>query len=303
MSGKGREVRDNVVPINRVLLHTERPYVGPASAMPFVKWAGGKRTLIPAIAKHFPDEVTTYWEPFVGGGAVFFTFAKRIERAMLGDTNEDLAITYRMVKDNVEALVERLGEHERAHRRRDGKQYKDGKTYYYRVRDEEPKEPIDVAARFIYLNKTCFNGLYRVNKQGQFNVPEGTYANPDICNAERLRKASAALQRAHIVLGDFGKTQPGAGDFIYCDPPYDGCFTGYQAAGFDGDAQKRLRDCANGWRQAGATVVLSNADTPEMRKLYADYRIEEAQAPRNINAKVGGRGKTGELIIIGDADG
>ena len=293
----------SVVPFNRVLKHTPRPYAGPAAAMPFVKWAGGKRSLIPAIAKHFPDEVGTYWEPFVGGGAVFFSFAERVERAILGDTNEDLAITYQMVKNDVEALVERLGEHERAHRRREGKRYKDGKTYYYRVRDEEPTEALDVAARLIYLNKTCFNGLYRVNRSGKFNTPEGKYKNPDICNAERLRKASNALQRAQIVLGDFQKTQPGAGDFIYCDPPYDGCFTGYQAAGFDDAAQRRLRNAASQWREAGATVVLSNADTPQMRKLYADWRIKQVQAPRNINANAEGRAKTAELIIIGDADG
>lgn len=242
----------SVVQFNRVLKHTPRPYVGPAAAMPFVKWAGGKRSLIPAIAKHFPDEVGTYWEPFVGGGAAFFTFAKRIERVILGDTNEDLAITYQVVKTDVDALVERLSEHERAHRRREGKRYKDGKTYYYRVRDEEPLEPLDVAARFIYLNKTCFNGLYRVNKSGKFNTPEGKYKNPDICNAERLRRASNALQRAQIVLGDFQKTQPGPGDFIYCDPPYDGCFTGYQAAGFDDAAQHQ--------RQRGRTRQDCRAD-------------------------------------------
>lgn len=293
----------NVVPFKRVLQHTPRPYIGPAAAMPFVKWAGGKRTLIPAIAQHFPNEVQNYWEPFVGGGAVFFTFAGRIERAMLGDTNEDLAITYQVVKDDVEALVERLSEHERAHRRRSGRKYKDGKTYYYRVRDEEPAEALDVAARFIYLNKTCFNGLYRVNKAGKFNTPEGKYKNPDICNADRLRRASKALAKAHIVLGDFSKTQPGPGDFVYCDPPYDGCFTGYQAAGFNADEQRRLRDAASQWRQDGATVVLSNADTPEMRRLYADWRIEVATAPRNINSNADGRGKAAELIIVGCADG
>ena len=271
--------------------------------MPFVKWAGGKRNLIPAIAKHFPDEVETYWEPFVGGGAVFFAFAKRIERAMLSDTNEELAIAYQVVKDDVEALVERLGEHERAHRRSNGKRFADGRTYYYRVRDEEPAEALDMAARFVYLNKTCFNGLYRVNKQGRFNVPEGRYGNPDICNADRLRQASRALQRARIVLGDFDKAQPGPGDFMYCDPPYDGCFTSYQAAGFDGDAQRRLRDAANRWRREGATVVLSNADTPEMRKLYADYRIEAVKAPRNINSNAEGRVKASELIIVGKPDG
>ena len=289
----------NVVPFKRVLQHTPRPYIGPAAAMPFVKWPGGKRTLIPAIAQHFPDEVETYWEPFVGGGAVFFTFAKRIERAVLCDTNEDLMITYAVVKDDVEALVERLSEHERAHRRRDGRKYKDGKSYYYRVRDDEPSDPVEVAARFIYLNKTCFNGLYRVNKAGRFNVPEGKYAKPDICNADRLRRASSALARAHIVLGDFTRTvQPADGDFIYCDPPYDGTFTGYQAAGFAQDAQRRLRDAADGWAQAGATVLLSNADTPAMRSLYASgFAIEGVSAPRNINSDAAGRGKAAELLI------
>ncbi len=289
----------NVVPLRKVVQHTEAPYIGPAAAMPFIKWAGGKRSLIPEIAKHFPAEVGNYFEPFLGGGAVFFTFAERIHRAVLSDTNEDLAITYQMVKTDLDALIERLGEHEKAHRRRDGKKYADGKTYYYRVRDETPSDPVDVAARFIYLNKTCFNGLYRENRSGHFNVPEGKYKNPDICNADRLRRASKALSRAQIALGDFAQTQPGFGDLVYCDPPYDGCFVGYQAKGFDGDAQTRLRDVANSWRKAGSTVLLSNADTPTIRKLYADYELHEVSAPRNINAKVEGRGKAGELIIVG----
>ena len=285
-----------------VLAHTVKPYLGPAAAMPFVKWPGGKRTLIPAIARHFPDHVETYWEPFVGGGAVFFTFAKRIERAILCDTNEDLVITYQVVKNDVDALIDRLGDHERAHRRRTGKKYKDGKSYYYRVRDDEPRDAVEVAARFIYLNKTCFNGLYRVNKSGRFNVPEGKYAKPDICNADRLRKASKALARARILLGDFGRTvQPSMGDFIYCDPPYDGCFTGYQAAGFAIEAQKRLREAADVWAREGATVLLSNADTAAMRSLYANgYDIEEVRAPRNINANAAGRGNAAELLIKSD---
>ena len=289
----------NVVQFNRVLKRTEAPYIDPAAAVPFVKWPGGKRTLIPAIARHFPDEVETYWEPFVGGGAVFFTFAKRIERAMLCDANEDLVITYQVVKADVDALIERLGQHERAHRRHSGKQNKDGKSYYYRVRDDEPSDPVEVAARFIYLNKTCFNGLYRVNKAGRFNVPEGKYAKPDICNADKLRRASNALAKAHILFGDFGRTvQPATGDFIYCDPPYDGTFTGYQAAGFPQDAQKRLRDAADSWAKTGATVLLSNADTPAMRSLYADgFAIESVQAPRNINANAAGRGNAPELLI------
>ena len=285
----------NVVQLNHILKHLPRP---------FVKWPGGKRTLIPSIAQHFPEHVVNYWEPFVGGGAVFFTFAHRIERAVLSDTNEELMITYQIVKTDVETLIDRLGEHERSHRQRNGRKYKDGKTYYYRVRDQEPTDPIEVAARFIYLNRTGYNGLYRVNKSGRFNVPEGSYKNPDICNADRLRRASKALANAQIVLGDFERTvHPIKGDLVYCDPPYDGCFSGYQAAGFPHDAQKRLRDAADRWAGTGARVLLSNADTPAMRHLYAKYRMETVQAPRSINADANGRGKTDELLISLRSDG
>ena len=294
----------DVIPFNApVFKHTEKPHIGPAAATPFVKWPGGKRTLIPAIAQHFPDRVETYWEPFVGGGAVFFTFARRIEHAILCDTNADLMITYQVIKDNVDALIEQLSDHERAHRRRHGRKYRDGRSYYYRVRDDEPNDPVEVAARFIYLNKTCFNGLYRVNKAGRFNVPEGKYPRPDICNADRLRRASVALANARIVLGDFGRTvQPAMGDFIYCDPPYDGTFTGYQAAGFAHDSQKRLREAADKWAGEGATVLLSNADTPAMRHLYANgYSIEDVQAHRYISASAAGRGNATELLIRSNA--
>ncbi len=288
-----------VVNFDRVLKHAERPHLERAVALPFVKWAGGKRSLIPSLAPHFPDEIDTYWEPFVGGGAVFFTFANRIKRAYLSDTNEDLTTTYQMVKAKVEKLIDRLQEHERKHRERRGKTYADGKTYYQRVRASEPTDPLEVAARFIYLNKTCFNGLYRVNKSGQFNVPEGSYPNPDICNADRLRQASKTLAKATIRLGDFDRAvSPGEGDFIYCDPPYDGCFSGYQADGFKGDSQTRLRDAGNRWKAMGATIVLCNADTDAMRKLYADdYAIHNAKAPRSINSKGDARGAVAELII------
>ena len=267
---------------------------------PFVKWAGGKRSLIPSLAKHFPKTITTYWEPFVGGGAVFFAFAHRMERAFLSDTNEDLVITYQVVKTDVDALIERLGKHQRKHRERQGKRYADGKTYYQRVRAQEPTDPVEVAARFVYLNKTCFNGLYRVNKNGRFNVPEGRYAQPAICNAEQLRAAHHVLAKATIQLGDFSRVvAPDKGDFIYCDPPYDGCFTSYQADGFRGDSQLRLQDRAKAWAKSGATVVLSNADTDAMRALYAGWKIHAATAPRSINANGDGRGAAAELIITG----
>ena len=279
----------------------ELPVVEQAPAQPFVKWAGGKRSLVPTLASYFPDEIGTYWEPFVGGGAVFFAFAKRIKHAILSDTNEELVLAYQVVKSDVEALIEQLRLHKRKHEKRTGQTYEDGKTYYRRVRDAAPSDPVEIAARFIYLNKTCYNGLYRVNSQGKFNVPEGRYKNPDICNADRLRETSQALENAIIRVGDFASiVQPGRDDVVYCDPPYDGVFTGYQASGFGENDQERLRNAANAWSRSGAKVVLSNADTPAMRNLYRDFRIHEATAPRPINSKGTGRGNAAELIITSE---
>lgn len=291
----------NAVDLNKALRCPQAPFTGAGLAAPFVKWAGGKRSLIAEIAKRFPASVDKYWEPFVGGGAVFFAFATRIKHAVLSDTNEELVCTYRVVKGSVNKLVTALRRHERLHEQRAGKKYVDGKTYYRRVREASPTDPVEIAARFIYLNKTCYNGLYRVNRRGRFNVPEGDYRQPDICNVERLRKCSAALSKADIRLGDFEQVmKPTAGDFIYCDPPYDGCFTGYQAAGFSAAEQERLHDAAKRWRQAGARVLLSNADTKEMRTLYTGWNVRAAHAPRNINCKSGGRGAAAELIITND---
>ena len=287
-----------VVNFNRSRQNAKRRCIEPAAALPFVKWAGGKRSLISQLAPHFPTQIGTYWEPFVGGGAVFFAFAERIGRAYLSDTNEELVIAYQMVKNNVEALIELLGEHERKHTRRRGRTYANGDTYYLRVRAQKPTDQLEVAARFIYLNKTCFNGLYRNNKRGQFNVPEGSYDRPDICNPDRLRNASKALARATIRVGDFGRVvNPSEGDLVYCDPPYDGTFTGYRADGFDIEDQTRLRDTASDWVGSGATVVLSNADTAAMRKLYAAWTITGATAPRSINSDGNGRGAVSELVI------
>jgi len=253
-----------IVPFENVLRRTRRPYLDKAPATPFVKWAGGKRVLIPDLAKYFPERIGTYWEPFVGGGAVFFTFADRMDRAILSDRNEELVIAYQVVKDRVDDLIEALRAHEIGH--------KDDR-YYLRVRAQEPTDALAIAARFIYLNKTCFNGLYRVNKSGKFNVPKGRHKKPDICNPERLRKASAALAKATIRLGDFEKVvRPGPEDFIYCDPPYDDCFTGYQAGGFTSEDQERLRNAVDSWAETGAEIMVSNSDTPLIRRLYRGGR-------------------------------
>lgn len=268
-------------------------------AVPFIKWAGGKRSLLPHLAPHFPGEIGTYWEPFLGGGAVFFAFAKRIRRARLSDSNAELVVTYRMVKERLPELLAKLKRHERQHQRRKGRKYADGKTYYLKVRASQPQDEVEVAARFIYLNRTCFNGLYRVNRKGDFNVPEGSYSKPDIVNEQRIEAASQALTNATLQIGDFSRITPSKGDLVYCDPPYDGTFASYRPEGFNGDAQERLRDAASKWADDGATVVLSNADTPAMRALYADqpWTLHEATAPRAINSNGRGRDPVPELII------
>ena len=187
---------------------------GMSVATPFVKWAGGKRSLISEIEKVFPDKVDRYYEPFVGGGAVFFAFADRIEEAILSDSNLYLVLTYKAVKEHLEPLLEALKKHEVAHKQND--------QYYNEVRRQklDEKNIVSIAARFIYLNKTCFNGLYRENRKGEFNVPKGRYENPAICNEKVLKDASYVLQNVDIICDDFEKVvEPRAGDFIYCDPP------------------------------------------------------------------------------------
>ena len=262
-------------------------------AAPFIKWAGGKRGVIPSIAPLFPEKIGTYYEPFLGGGAVFFTFADRIERAVLSDANKHLVLTYQIVKERVGELIELLKTHALNHA-------KHGKEYYLKIRAQEPEDALEVAARFIYLNKTCFNGLYRVNKSGKFNVPMGSYKNPAICDAESLQSASKVLKKATIKLGDFSRVvMPSVGDFVYCDPPYDDCFTDYQVGGFTADDQTRLRDEINTWIDAGADVMVSNSDTPLIQKLFRDakFNVQKVKAPRYINAKASGRGDVSELIV------
>ena len=273
------------------LRHTIRPDFDKTPAAPFIKWAGGKRAIMAEIASHFPEQVSTYWEPFVGGGAVFFAMADRIDRAILCDTNKELITTYNVVKDQVENLIDRLKHHAHKHKCED---------YYLRVRSLQPSDAIEVAARFIYLNKTCYNGLYRVNRGGQFNVPKGRYKNPTICDEVRLRTASHALAKATIKLGDFENTvEAGQDHFIYCDPPYDDCFTNYQAGGFNAGDQERLRDAVDRWIASGAKVMVSNSSTPLINKLYQGkaYHAHTIKAPRAINSNASGRGAVAEVII------
>ena len=265
-------------------IHTE--------AAPFVKWAGGKRSVIPALRPFFPDHIPCYWEPFLGGGAVFFAFHDRMERAVLSDANEDLVITFHVVKTNVEALILRLKAHAIEHHQDEG--------YFKAVRKQKLRSDIEIAARFIYLNKTCFNGLYRVNASGQFNVPKGDYKNPKICDEERLRAASKALKIAQIRVGDFTRVvEARPDDFIYCDPPYDACFSNYQPNGFSDDDQGRLKKSAQQWVKSWCGVIISNSDTPKIRQLYRGKNFAKhlIEAPRNINSDSSGRGAVSEVVI------
>ncbi len=269
---------------------TAHPVAG-ARARPFVKWAGGKRTVVPEIIERLPEKINgTYWEPFVGGGAVFFALDGIITSAQLSDVNCELTSAYQVVKDQPETLIDLLENHATNH----------SKAYYLEVRSAGvPPAMVDAAARFIYLNKTCFNGLYRVNKDGLFNVPIGGYKAPTICDAFAIRDASEALHKATICNIDFEEIGPEVGDFVYADPPYDGAFTGYNSKGFDKTDQSRLRDAALHWHNQGAKVMLSNADTQLIRRLYGQppFRLHEITAPRIINCDGQGRGAVSDLLI------
>lgn len=266
----------------------------PGKAKPFVKWAGGKRSIIAELAKRLPPTFNEYWEPFVGGGALFFESHERITEATLSDSNLALAITYNAVKRTPDALIAKLEEHAG----------KNSEEYYYKVRDQHDlQDPVEIAARFIYMNKTGYNGLYRVNKKGEFNVPFGRYTNPDIVTKGNILTCSKALERARIEYREFDTITPKTGDFVYCDPPYhpiaSNSFTKYTKLDFSEKDQERLRDFAAKLHRLGVQVMLSNSVTPMIRSLYRGkpWHLAEVQAPRMVNCKPEGRGTVGELII------
>ncbi|GIK09978.1 MAG: DNA adenine methylase [Anaerolineales bacterium] len=264
-------------------------------AKPFIKWAGGKSQLLPDMSKLFPpkDQIRRYFEPFLGGAAVFFYLQH--PRSFLSDSNKELVELYQVVQKNVEELITAL------------KVHRNDPNYFYEIRALSPLDltPVQRAARFIYLNKTCFNGLYRVNSKGEFNVPFGKYKNPNICDEEGLRAASLALRHAKITTNDFesilSRAKPT--DFIYFDPPYHpinktSSFTSYTSDKFSDDEQKRLACVYRELANRGCFVMLSNSDTPLIRELYKDFYINEIQASRAINSKPEGRGKITELLVI-----
>ncbi|MEY3299117.1 MAG: methyltransferase [Cyanobacteriota bacterium] len=265
-------------------------------ARPFLKWAGGKGRLLSQYEPYFPASCATYYEPFVGGGAVFFYLAQRMQRAVLGDINPELVNVYRWVRDAPKALIVKLEYHKRHH----------SPDHYYHMRQQHQlPHPLDRAARLIYLNKTCYNGLYRENSQGQFNVPVGRYKNPAICDPALIRVASASLQPAQIVeqpFTDLLKYSFTPQDFVYLDPPYHPLsatsqFTQYSRHGFGPTDQARLAQVFRQLADWGVRVMLSNSDCEFIRDLYAGFPMHSIQAARMINAQAGRRGKISELLI------
>jgi DNA adenine methylase len=267
-------------------------------AKPFVKWAGGKSKLLDELLSRVPGHVGTYAEPFAGGAALFFALAsdatRSFDRAILADQNEDLVACYRAVKNDVDGLIRAL------------KELPHDRDTFYRIREEDPagKSDVERGARLVYLNRTCFNGLWRVNASGKFNVPFGRYENPRIVDEEGLRLASQALARAEIVRADFEDATRGlgAGDFVYFDPPYipltkTASFTAYASGGFGPKDQERLTRVLGELRERHVLGMLSNADTEDARALYRDFAVQVVKAPRAINSNAKKRGKVNELLV------
>lgn len=268
-------------------------------AQPFLKWAGGKRQLLPEIRKYVPQKFKTYYEPFVGAGAVLFDIQPR--KAVINDINLELINTYKVITTNIDELIEHLHRH------------KNDEKHYYKVRDLDRTEgfkqlsPVERAARIIFLNKTCFNGLFRVNSQGQFNVPYGKYKNPNIVNETVLRAVHHYLNSNDVSIHneDFKTVVAKAskGDFIYFDPPYHpvsdtSSFTGYSLDGFNKDDQIRLRDTFAELDSKGCKVLLSNSATDFIKDLYSDFHIEIVSASRSINSVASKRGKIDEVLVM-----
>lgn len=276
-----------------------RPALPAPSASPVIKWVGGKSKLLPELLARLPDRFERYFEPFAGGAALFFRVAP--ERAVLADSNQDLIGLYTCLAKDVAGVIRKLEHHRAEH----------SEAHYYATRTrwndrELAWRTADRAATFIYLNKTCFNGLWRVNRSGDFNVPIGRYADPPICVPDALRAASTVLARAEIRHADYQTAieDAKAGDFVYFDPPYDpinatSSFTSYTAGDFGPNDQKALAATAKQLIDRGCKVMLSNNDTPFVRSLYKGLKIDKVKCSRAINSNAAKRGEIDELVITG----
>ncbi len=266
---------------------------------PVLKWVGGKRQLLDDITPLLPRRITTYCELFVGGGALLFHLQP--SKAIINDINQDLMLVYNVIQNDVESLIEELSE------------FKNEPNFFYEVRDWDRNKSkydslsdVSRAARVIFLNKTCYNGLYRVNNAGEFNSPYGNYKNPNITNAPVLRAVSSYFNSANIkfastdyqnLINDIPK-----GAFVYLDPPYDpvsdtSSFTGYSKGGFSHDDQIRLREFCDKLNMKGIKFMLSNSATNFIKEQYSNYEIKIVQAKRAINSIASKRGDVDEVII------
>lgn len=266
---------------------------------PFIKWVGGKRQLLPELLKRIPEGIDDYFEPFIGGGALLFNIKKEDFKTInINDYNEELVNLYLSVRDDVELLIDSLHKHQ------------NNKEYFLTIRDldrnpnYEILNSVEKASRFIFLNKTCFNGLYRVNKKGFFNSPFGYYENPNVCDSENLKECSIFLNGINITHGDFENIKPKLNhkSFVYFDPPYmpvseTSNFLGYNANQFDLNSQIRLKEFCDYINSIGAKFMLSNSNSEIILELYKDYKIEIVNASRSINSNGAKRGKIKEVII------
>jgi DNA adenine methylase len=274
----------------------------PPDPHPFVKWAGGKSALVGEISQRIPQgrNYRRYIEPFVGAGALFFWVRRCMPSlaCLIGDSNSELINAYRIIRDHVEELIAKLETHALMHSR----------EHYYAVRKKVPPGLAERAARFIYLNRTCYNGLYRVNRRGEFNVPMGRYDHPRIVDRENLLAVSSALQGVDIRSADFEEMTEdcGADDLVYLDPPYyplseTSHFTSYTREGFDVGEQRRLAQVFEHIARRGASVILSNSSSVLIRRMYTTLepqpRIDEVEVARHINSKATNRGPVTELLI------
>lgn len=267
--------------------------------IPFVKWAGGKRQLLDEIKPLLPSKINSYCEPFLGGGAVLFFLQPH--NAIVNDLNTDLIEVYETIRDDVSSLIEDLKKHENT------------AEYFYKLRDlDRDRESywsmskVERASRLIYLNKTCFNGLFRVNSSGEFNSPFGHYKNPNIINEPVLLAVSKYLSSSNILFynEDFAETlrRVKKGGFVYLDPPYDpvsdtSSFTGYNMGGFDKDEQIRLKNCCDELTRRKIKFLLSNSATDFIKELYKEYDISIVKAKRRISADSSKRGAIEEVLI------
>jgi DNA adenine methylase len=269
----------------------------PRPPVPFLKWAGGKGQLVAQLDRLLPKQFHTYHEPFLGGGAVFFHI--RPHRAVLADSNPDLIDTFLAVRDDPRGLMAALDRHGVGRLSED---------YFYHVRDKvEPSQltRVERAARTVFLNKTCFNGLYRVNAKGKFNVPWGGYRNPRLYDRLNLVHASRLLRGKKILLADYRRALATAnlGDFVYLDPPYHPLsetsrFTSYTKEDFGEQDQRNLAETCRRLDKRGVLFALSNSPTPLVLSLYEGFRLERLRAKRAISSKGTGRGPIDELLVM-----